>query len=87
VNRPGLAGAAAITVGLVLGAGAIAQTPAEERAAPGTAAKKKDVDARTVTGSARREAAYAAAREKCNAFAGEVKANCLGNAEARFDKR
>ena len=81
VNGRGLLGVAAIAIGLALGARGMAQAPAEAPAAPDAATTKKAADA-----SAKRDADYAAAKEKCNAFTGEVKANCLGNANARFRK-
>jgi hypothetical protein len=86
VNSPVLR-TTAIALGLALGTGAMAQTPAEAQAAASAATKKKGADARSDADSAKRDADYAAAREKCNVFAGEVKASCVGNAKARFDRR
>ena len=82
-----LIGPTAIAVGLVLSTGAIAQTPAEAPAAASAAMKKNRLDARKDADSAKRDADYATARQKCNVFVGEVKTNCVDNAKARFDKR
>jgi hypothetical protein len=49
-------------------------------------ASEKGADARKDAAADKRAADYAVAREKCDVFAGEVKANCLGNAKARFGK-
>lgn len=76
----------AIAIGLALSAGAMAQAPAERPAAPGAETKKRAGDARPDADAAKRDADYAAAKDKCNAFTGEVKVNCLGNAKARFGK-
>ena len=34
----------------------------------------------------KRDAEYAVAKEKCDAFAGDAKTNCLNEANARFGK-
>jgi hypothetical protein len=43
-------------------------------------------DARKDAAVDKRDADYAVAKEKCEAFAGEMKNNCIGNAKARFGK-
>lgn len=46
----------------------------------------KTTDARDEAASARREADYAVAKEKCGSFAGDAKSNCMNDAKARFGK-
>jgi hypothetical protein len=46
----------------------------------------KGVEARREAAADKRDADYAVAREKCEAFAGEVKSNCVSNAKARYGK-
>ena len=49
-------------------------------------AVEKGADARKDAAADKRAADYAVAKEKCDAFAGDVKSNCLNNAKARFGK-
>jgi hypothetical protein len=49
-------------------------------------AREKGADAHQDAAKARREAEGAVAREKCDAFAGEAKANCLQDARLRYGK-
>jgi hypothetical protein len=49
-------------------------------------ASEKGADARKDAAADKRAADFALAKEKCDAFAGEVKTNCLSNAKARFGK-
>ncbi|HLX80654.1 MAG TPA: hypothetical protein VKS43_08730 [Burkholderiales bacterium] len=50
------------------------------------AATDKGNAARKDATSDKRDADYAVAREKCDAFAGNVKDNCVSNAKAKFGK-
>lgn len=87
MNWPRVLGAMAIAVGPAFGIGTIAQTLPETHATASTETKKKDADARRNADAAKREADYAAAKEKCNVFTGDVKINCVNNAKARFDRQ
>lgn len=87
MNRPGLLSVTAIAVGLAFSIGAMAQTLSDAQATASAEARKKSADARRDADSAKRDADYAAAKEKCNVFAGDVKTNCVNNAKARFDKQ
>lgn len=49
-------------------------------------ASMKTAEARNDASSARRDAEYAVAKEKCATFAGDAKTNCLNDAKARFGK-
>jgi hypothetical protein len=49
-------------------------------------AQMKTADARKDAASDKRDADYAVAKEKCDAFAGEVKTSCMNDAKARFGK-
>jgi hypothetical protein len=49
-------------------------------------ARAKGADARKDADSARRDADFAVAKEKCDVFAGEAKSSCLNDARARFGK-
>jgi len=86
VRRRELLGAAIVVLGLALNAGARARTPPEASDAASAEAKKRAVDAGADAASAKRDADYIAARKKCDAFKGEVKASCVGNTKARFGK-
>lgn len=66
----------AIAACLTLGVAAIARAPGDE---------DKGADVRSV--AAKRAADYAAARQRCDVFAGEVKINCVTNARALFDRQ
>ena len=73
-------------------AGALLKTDnANEVAARATAkanvkAFDKGVDARRDAASDKRDADYAVAKEKCDAFAGDAKTGCMSEAKARFGK-
>ncbi len=49
-------------------------------------AQMKSADARNDAAADKRGAAYAVAKEKCDAFAGDAKSNCMVEAKARFGK-
>ena len=49
-------------------------------------ASMKTTEARNDASTARRDAEYAVAKEKCATFAGDVKTNCLNDAKARFGR-
>ena len=49
-------------------------------------ASEKGADARKEASDAKRDADYAVAKEKCDKFAGDAKANCMNDAKARFGK-
>jgi hypothetical protein len=49
-------------------------------------AQMKTADARNDAASDKRDALYAVAKEKCDAFAGDAKSNCMIEAKARFGK-
>ncbi len=49
-------------------------------------AGEKGADARKDAASAKHDADYAVAKEKCGLFAGEAKSSCLNEAKARFGK-
>ena len=49
-------------------------------------ANQKGADARSDAASDKRDADYAVAKEKCGAFAGDAKSNCMSEAKARFGK-
>ena len=62
-----------------------ANTTAREKTSDAnTAAQAKTMDARKDADTVKRDAAYAVAKEKCDAFADEVKANCIKDAKARY---
>ena len=46
----------------------------------------KSADARNEADSAKRDADYAVAKEKCDRFAGDAKSNCMNDAKVRFGK-
>jgi hypothetical protein len=72
--------------------------PAAEKDSAGTStsAKSKDgsnemgadarKDVQSDKGDAQGDANYAAAKEKCDALAGDAKNTCMNDAKARFDK-
>ena len=47
-------------------------------------AREQGADARKDAASDKRDADYAVAKEKCDAFAGDAKASCLNEAKACF---
>jgi len=59
-------------------------TAREKRADATVAARDKTVDARQDANADKRNAEYAVAKEKCDALAGDAKANCIKQAKARF---
>ena len=46
----------------------------------------KSAEARNEGSSAKRDADYAVAKERCDSFAGAAKSNCMNDAKARFGK-
>ncbi len=47
-------------------------------------AREQGADVRKDAASAKRDADYVAAKERCDAFAGNAKTHCLNEAKARF---
>ncbi len=79
--------AVALAIGLAFSAGSMAQVqpkdgPAESKvkANEGSAAVPKDA------ATAKRDADYKLAKEKCDAFVGDAKNSCMTEAKAQFDK-
>ena len=62
------------------------ETAAETSAKASSKAREQGADARQDAASDKRDADYAVAKEKCDAFAGDAKTNCLNEAKARFGK-
>lgn len=59
---------------------------AETSAKASSTAREQGADARKDAALDKRDANYAVTKEKCNAFAGDAKSNCLNEAKARFGK-
>lgn len=61
-------------------------TAAETSAKENDKAREKRADARKDAAADKRDADYAVAQQKCDAFAGDAKSNCINEAKARFGK-
>ena len=59
---------------------------ARTSAAANDKAGERGAAARKDAAATKREAEYTVAREKCDAFAGDAKSNCMNEAKARFDR-
>ena len=62
------------------------ETAAGTSAKSNSKARETRADTRKDAASDKRDADYAVAKEKCDAFAGDAKTNCLNQAKARFGK-